>query len=105
MAFVAGSLGLKGGVHVGVKFLVQMAPETIARWIGLITNLVLFLFYLVLIVEGFRVMGLVASQRLPVVRVSMTWIYSSLPVGAVIFSFFVLSFIFEDVKGLWKETA
>jgi len=103
MAFIAGSLGLKRGVHVGINFVVQRVPEAVSRWMGLITNIALLIFFMVLIIEGFHMTILVASQMSPVLRVSMAWVYSSLPVGATLFNFFVIQSIVENMKELWKK--
>lgn len=103
VAFLAGSLGLKRGVHVGVLFVVQRVPETVAKWIGLVTNTALLIFFLVLIIEGFHMAILVAGQMSPVLRISMAWVYSSLPVGAVIFTLFVIQSIIENLKDLKKR--
>jgi TRAP-type C4-dicarboxylate transport system permease small subunit len=104
-AFIAGSLGLKRGVHVGINFVVQRVPEKASRWIGLITNISLLFFFLVLIIEGFHLTILVAGQMSPVLRVSMAWVYSSLPVGAALFTFFVIQLVVEDLRGLWNKKA
>ena len=103
VAFLAGSLGFKRGVHVGVLFVVKRVPGSVAKWIGLITNTALLVFFLVLIIEGFQMATLVADQMSPVLRISMAWVYSSLPVGAVIFTLFVIQSIIENLKGLRKR--
>ena len=103
MAFIAGGLGLKRGVHVGINFVVQRIPEKASKWVRLITNIALLIFFLVLIIEGFHLTILVAGQMSPVLRVSMAWVYSSLPVGATLFTFFVIQSVVEDLRGLCKN--
>ena len=103
VAFLAGSLGLKRGVHVGVLCVVQRVPEVVAKWIGLIANTALLGFFLVLIIEGFQMTTLVADQLSPVLRISMAWVYVSMPVGAVVFTLFVIQSIIESLKGLRKR--
>ena len=104
-AFIAGSLGLRKGVHVGIKFVVQRVPTAVADWIELVTNIAMLGFFLILIIEGVHMTVLVANQMSPVLRVSMAWVYSSLPVGAAIFTLFVIQSIVENAKCLWRKQA
>jgi C4-dicarboxylate transporter DctQ subunit len=99
-AFLAGSLGLKRGVHVGISFVVRKIPESIRRWMGLITSLSLFLFFLVVIVEGISFAMFVSRQLSPALRISMAWVYSARPIGGMLFLFFVIEFIVEDIVAL-----
>ena len=104
MAFIAGGLGLNQGVHVGINFVVQKVPQPFSKWIGLVTNSALLIFFLVLIIQGFHMTILVATQMSPVLRISMAWVYSSLPVGAMLFSFFVIQSIVENMREQWQKT-
>ena len=97
-AFIAGSLGLKRGVHVGIVFVVERAPRNTRRWISLITKLSVLFFFAVVIVEGFYMSMFVSTQLSPVLRISMAWVYSSLPVGGILFSFYTVQSIVEDLK-------
>jgi TRAP-type C4-dicarboxylate transport system permease small subunit len=99
-AFIAGSLGLRKGSHVGIRFLVQKVPKPVAKWMGLITNIALLIFFLFLIIEGVRMAALVAGQRSPVLNISMAWVYASLPTGAVLFAAFVLQSLVGSVRDL-----
>lgn len=103
-AFIAGSLGLRRGSHVGIKFLVQKVPKPAAKWMGLITNIALLIFFLFLIIEGVRMAALVSGQRSPVLNIPMAWVYASLPTGAVLFTAFVLQSLVGSVRDLLDKT-
>ena len=103
-AFLAGSLGLKSGAHVGIRFVVERVPRPVAKWIALLTNIVLLIFFIVVIFEGFKMVTLVAGQKSPVLRISMAWIYASLPVGSVLFTTFVLQSLSGNLCELRKKT-
>lgn len=97
-AFLAGSLGLKKGVHVGIVFVVERIPRSTSKWISLITKLTLLFFFLVVIVEGCLMAMFVSTQLSPVLRVSMAWVYSALPAGGILFLFYVIQSIIEDLR-------
>lgn len=97
-AFLAGSLGLKKGVHVGIVVVVEKIPRSTGKWISLIAKLSLLFFFLVVVVEGCLMTVFVSTQLSPVLRVSMAWVYSALPVGGTLFSFYVIQSIIEDLR-------
>ncbi len=97
-AFLAGSLGLKKGVHVGIVVVVERIPRSTGKWISLIAKLSLLFFFLVVVVEGCLMTVFVSTQLSPVLRVSMAWVYSALPVGGTLFSFYVIQSIIEDLR-------
>jgi len=101
--FLAGSLGLKKGIHVGISFVVRKIPPRICRWVSLISGLSLLFFFIVVIVEGFCFSMFVSRQLSPALRISMLWVYSALPTGGILFALFVIEFIVADIKRLTEK--
>lgn len=104
IAFLAGSLGLKKGVHVGIVFLVRKTPLRIKRYIGIISKLSMIFFFIVVTLEGYNLARFVSRQLSPALRISMAWVYSSLPISGVFFLLFLIQLLFDDIKALLMKS-
>jgi len=102
-AFIGGSLGLKRGVHVGIVFVVNRIPWNLRRWVSLVAKLSVLFFFIVVILEGFRMTMFVSTQLSPVLRISMAWVYSALPVGGILLLFYTVQPLFEDLKNFFGK--
>lgn len=104
IAFLAGSLGLKRGVHVGIVFLVRKTSPRIKRYIGIISKLSMMFFFIVVTLEGYNLARFVSRQLSPALRISMAWVYSSLPISGVFFLLFLTQLLFDDIKALLMKS-
>ena len=104
IAFLAGSLGLKRGVHVGIVFLVRKTSPRIKIYIGIISKLSMMFFFIVVTLEGYNLARFVSRQLSPALRISMAWVYSSLPISGVFFLLFLTQLLFDDVKALLMKS-
>ena len=84
VGFLAASIAIQQGMHVGIDFLVQWVHPTVARWLRRLSRALTALFLLVVTVYGFlHVIGL-WDQWSPVLQFRMTWPYLAIPVGCLL---------------------
>lgn len=84
MGFLAMSLALRKGGHVGVEMLRAALPLPIRRVVTMIAVLGILFFLAVVIYQGFLLVGQVADKESVVLPVSMAWFYVAIPVGMLL---------------------
>ena len=84
MGFLAASLALRKGTHVGVEMLRVALPLRLRRIVMMIAVLGIFFFFTVVAYEGFLLIPKVAGTESVVLPVSMAWFYAAIPVGALL---------------------
>ncbi len=84
MGFLAISLALRKGVHVGVEMLRDALPPGLRRIVTMIAVLSIFFFFGVVTYEGFLLIPKVAGTESVVLPVSMAWFYLAIPVGSLL---------------------
>lgn len=82
--FLAASIALREGLHVSFDVLVQRLSGRWARVAKASGTLGVLLFLVITAIEGYRLMRSVASQRSPVLEISMAWAYGAIPASAVL---------------------
>ena len=83
MVFLALSLGLEGGRHIGMRMLLTQLPPGLQRAIKLAVNVIGVVFCLYLTRIGIDITVFVANsgQASPTLNISMAWLYWVMPVG------------------------
>ena len=83
MVFLALSLGLEGGRHIGMRMLLTRLPERWQRGIKLVVNVTGAVFCLYLTRIGIDLTVFVANsgQSSPTLNISMAWLYWVMPLG------------------------
>ncbi len=104
MAFLAGSVGMRRGVHVGLSFLREHVTENIRNWLSLTGNICVLIFFVVVTYQGFQLVNFVSSQTSPALEISMGWIYSSVPVGGFIFIIFLINNVLKDLNAIFASS-
>jgi TRAP-type C4-dicarboxylate transport system permease small subunit len=84
LGFLAASISIRQGLHVGVDFLVQWVPETVATWMKRLARGATAVFLLTVMVYGFILVASLWEQYSPVMDVRMTWPYLAIPVGSLL---------------------
>ncbi len=84
LGFLGASLAVREGAHVGVEFVVQWSPRSIATWLRRIGRLGVGIFLLITLAYGLFLVGNLWDQWSPVLQVRMTWPYLAIPIGSLL---------------------
>jgi TRAP-type C4-dicarboxylate transport system permease small subunit len=84
VGFLAASIAIQQGMHVGIDFLVQWVRPAVARWLRRISRALTALFLLIVTVYGFMLVIGLWDQWSPVLQFRMTWPYLAIPVGCLL---------------------
>jgi TRAP-type C4-dicarboxylate transport system permease small subunit len=82
VGFLAASIAIQQGMHVGIDFLVQAVPPAAGRWCRRLARLLTAVFLLLVTVYGFLLVLNLWDQWSPVLQFRMTWPYLAIPVGS-----------------------
>lgn len=103
VAFLSGSLGLRRGVHVGIVFLVRQTSRNLQLLLSIVGRILMTVFFIFVIYQGFKLTGLVARQLSPAMRISMSRVYISLPISSLFFVSFNIQLLIDDFVNLTKK--
>jgi C4-dicarboxylate transporter DctQ subunit len=84
LGFLASSIAVRDGLHVGVDFVVQWSPPRLATWLRRMARVALGLFLLIVMGYGFVLVVSLWDQWSPVMDIRMTWPYLAIPVGSLL---------------------
>ncbi|MGI6575733.1 MAG: TRAP transporter small permease [bacterium] len=99
------SSGVKHGFHVAITFIRDKLPIKMQNIFALLGSILMFAFAVVLVVFGIRLAWATRIQLSPAMRLSMFWVYLSVPVSGcliVIHESDRLLRIFSHLLGLHK---
>jgi TRAP-type C4-dicarboxylate transport system permease small subunit len=84
VGFLAASIAIQQGMHVGIDFVVQwVRPET-AFWLRRVSRGLTAVFLLIVTAYGFLLVVSLWDQWSPVLQFRMTWPYLAIPVGSLL---------------------
>ena len=104
------SYGFKTRKHISVTALVNILPQTVQRVISLLVNLVVLWCMVKLFIYGWdQIMSPIIARQSSIVlywpltetRVSMQWLYASLPAGALLSAFRLAQNLVEDIRDMF----
>ena len=84
VGFLAASIAIQQGMHVGIDFLVQTVRPGIALWLRRVSRGLTALFLLIVTAYGFMLVIGLWDQWSPVLQFRMTWPYLAIPVGCLL---------------------
>ena len=84
LGFLAASIAVRDGLHVGVDFVVQWSPSWLAGWLQRLARAALGVFLLIVMGYGFVLVVNLWDQWSPVMDIRMTWPYLAIPVGSLL---------------------
>ena len=84
LGFLAASIAVRDGLHVGVDFVVQWSPPGFAVWLRGLARAALAIFLLIVMGYGFVLVSNLWEQWSPVLNIRMTWPYLAIPVGSLL---------------------
>lgn len=84
VGFLAASIAIQQGMHVGIDFVVSWVPPAVAVWLRRLARGLTALFLLIVTVYGFVLVIGLWDQWSPVLQFRMTWPYLAIPVGCLL---------------------
>lgn len=103
-AFLSSTLGLKRGLHVGIVFLIRRMSKNLQLYLDILSKTLVSIFFIFVIWQGFKLSTLVSHQISPVMRISMSWVYISLPISALILLIFNIDLFLDSFSSLINRT-
>ena len=88
------SVAFREGSHIAVTMLVDKLHGIYGKIILKISQIIIFIFVSIVMVEGFILAFKVSSQISPAMEISMKWPYLSIPIGClfILFEMFIMMF-------------
>ncbi len=84
VGFLAASIGVQQGMHVGIDFVFQWVGPGPALWLRRLARGLSALFLLLVTAYGFVLVINLWDQWSPVLQFRMTWPYLAIPVGSLL---------------------
>lgn len=84
VGFLAASIAIQQGMHVGIDFLVNWVRPEVAAWLRRVARVLTAVFLLIVTVYGFVLVINLWDQWSPVLQFRMTWPYLAIPVGCLL---------------------
>ncbi len=84
LGFLAASIAVRQGLHVGLDFVVQWVRPEVATWLRGLARVAMAGFLLIVMVYGFILIPNLWEQYSPVMDIRMTWPYLAIPVGSLL---------------------
>ena len=84
LGFLAASIAVRQGLHVGLDFVVQWVRPEVAVWLRGLARAAMAGFLLVVMAYGFVLVPGLWDQYSPVMDIRMTWPYLAIPVGSLL---------------------
>jgi len=84
VGFLAASIAVQQGMHVGIDFLVTWARPEVAAWMRRVARGLTAVFLLIVTAYGFVLVVSLWDQWSPVLQFRMTWPYLAIPVGCLL---------------------
>ena len=84
VGFLAASIAIQQGMHVGIDFVVSWVQPEVAAWLRRAARGLTALFLLIVTAYGFVLVINLWDQWSPVLQFRMTWPYLAIPVGSLL---------------------
>lgn len=97
--FVGTSIGVEENAHIGITYFIDKLPKKYNRVGRLVLNALSLFFCIVLVASGIQLTMAQHDQLAATLRISMSWVYVSIPVG---FTLTALAFL-ENIINILKE--
>lgn len=95
--FLGATLAYKRGMHIAVTFLRDIFSKKIKRGIIIFSLAVIFVFCVVVIFFGIKLMVLQSVQLSPALRLPMRWVYLVLPASFAVIAIYNVTELLEQL--------
>lgn len=105
-SFIAGSVGIKYGIHVGVDSLVRHFPPKTILGVRIGVNVLIIVFAIILVIEGWIMAAYAFKYQQSIsLGISMGWAIMAVPVGAMLMIIELCHSIFVNMDKLLNGPA
>jgi TRAP-type C4-dicarboxylate transport system permease small subunit len=99
--FLGVAVAFKHGAMISVDVIQNALPPRLGLWIFIVANCGSFIFFTVLLWQGYLMTVRVIPQSLAALEVSIAWVYAALPVGSAFILIAVAAAMVRAVQGDW----
>ncbi|HBD64162.1 MAG TPA: hypothetical protein DC038_06965 [Clostridiales bacterium] len=98
MSMLGSSVATRRSRNMDVDFIVNRMPKNLKIINKFVTRGLIIAFLLVLIVYGTNLVGITHKQLSAGIRIPMSYVYASVPVGAILILLFTVEIIADEIK-------
>ena len=84
VVFLGAALGVKRTRHFGIELVVRKFPERMRHWVEVIIPMVMAIVALVMIVQGWTLVGFNRTRTFPTMDLTYTWAFLPIPLAGVL---------------------
>ncbi len=99
IVFLGSAIACRKGQLIALEFLVDAAPEPFGRILRVCALAISLVFFAMLVWLGWHYVTGNFIERSPVMQIRMSWVYVSLPIGAVLMVVNTLCLAIEEMHG------
>lgn len=99
VVFVGAALGVKRLRHFGIELLVRQLPERVRHRIELTTPLVMLVVAVVMIIQGWAILGLNRTRTYSTMDLSYTWAFLPIPLSGVL----IIVYLIQVEVQRWRQ--
>jgi TRAP-type transport system small permease protein len=100
VVFVGAALGVKRLRHFGIELVVRQLPQRLRHRVELLTPLAMAIVALVMIVQGWAILGLNRNRIYATMDLSYTWAFLPIPLAGVL----ILLYLIQVEINRWRGT-
>ena len=103
IVFLGSGYAVRYNLLMSVKILWEKVPPAAVRFLSMLVNGLMGIFFLVILVYGIELLGTVRYQTSPAMQLPMAIPYGALPVGSALMLLNSAAVILEDIREKKKE--
>jgi TRAP-type transport system small permease protein len=99
VVFLGAALGVKRTRHFGIELVVRKFPERMRHWVELVIPVVMAIVALVMIVQGWTILGFNRNRTFPTMDLTYTWAFLSIPLAGVLILIYLVQLEIRRWRG------
>lgn len=99
VVFLGAALGVKRLRHFGIELVVRRFPERLRHAVELLSPLVMTIVALVMIVQGWAILGMNRTRIFSSMDVTYTWAFLPIPISGVLILIYLVQLEFDRWRG------
>lgn len=103
LTFIGSDIIIKSGSLIRIDMVINKFPKFIQKLLGLIFDVFMLLFLLILIVYGFLLVSQSWNRTFNTLKMSYAWCTLAVPVGSFFMFFSILGKLWKDIRRPIKE--
>lgn len=99
IVFLGTGYAVRYDLLMSVKILWEKVPPAMVRFLSLLVNGMMGIFFLMILIYGIKILGTVGSQTSPAMQLPMSIPYGAIPAGSALMLLNCIAVILEDITG------